>query len=63
MKPTLDFAYHYLIFFSMFFLLTPPKSIRFTERMNEIKIEKKQDISIARENTEEILHSELLFKF
>jgi len=52
-----------MIFFSMAFLLTPPKYIRFNDKMNEIKIEKKHQIPVARENTIEILHGEFLFKY
>jgi hypothetical protein len=47
----------------MTFLLTPPKVIRMYGKVNETKIEKKQQVSVARENTTEILHGELLFKF
>lgn len=63
MKFSLAFAFHYMIFFSMAFLLTPPKYIRFNDKMNEIKIEKKHQIPVARENTIEILHGEFLFKY
>lgn len=63
MKPNLSFTYHSVIFLVMTFLLTPPKVIRMYGKVNETKIEKKQQVSVARENTTEILHGELLFKF
>ncbi len=64
MKLSLALTLHYVIFLNMAFLLTPPKYIRFlNEKMNEVKSEKKQQIPVARENTTEILHSEMLFKF
>ena len=55
-------SFHYVIFFTLFLLLTPAKHIRPFERLSEIKIAKTEQPSIAIENTEEILHGELLFK-
>lgn len=55
-------TFNYIIFFCLSLLLTPAKHIHIVERINEIKIEKTQEPGIARENTEEILRGELLFK-
>lgn len=63
MKPNLSFTFHYMMLVIMNFLLTPPKFIHTHGKVTETKIETKQQISVVRENTTEILHSELLFKF
>ena len=63
MRLSLTFTLHYMIFISTAILLTPAKFSRSCEKINEIKIEKKQQASVARENTTELLHSEILFKY
>lgn len=57
------FTLHYMIFIGMAILLAPAKLIRCCEKVNEIKIVKKQQPSVAMENTAELLHSEILFKY
>ena len=47
----------------MAILLNPANSARSFEKVNEIKIEKKQQASVAQQNVTELLHSEILFKY
>ena len=69
MKPSVLSVFHYLIFFWAALLLTPPKMLWQSERSNEcnqksqLKIKNTNSVSVAKENTIELLHSELLFRY
>lgn len=67
MKPSILTAFHYIIFFWAVLLLTPPKNLdqksNECNKQIELKIEKNDQVSIAKENTTDLLHGELLFKF
>ena len=63
MKISLAFTLQYMIFFIMALLLTPTKYIRFGQKLKATKIEQKLQVPVAKENTLEILHGELLFKY
>ena len=69
MKPSVLSVFHYLIFFWAVLLLTPPKILWQSERSNEynkecqLKIKNANSVSVAKENTIELLHSELLFRY
>ncbi len=63
MKFSLAFTFHYMTFLSMAILLTPAKFIRFLEKINEIKIEKKQQTPAAMETAAELLHDEIFFRY
>lgn len=52
-----------MISISIAFLFTATKYVAVTEKKIDIKIEKKQQAFVAKENTTEILHGELLFRF
>ena len=63
MKLSLAFTFNYIIFISMAILLAPAKLSYSCEKIKEVKIEKKQQASVARENATELLHSEILFRY
>ncbi len=63
MKFNSVFTFHYLVFLNMAMFLTPAKFIRSPEKVDEIKIEKRQRFSLVRENTAELLHGEILFRY
>lgn len=69
MKSNVLSAFHYLLFFDLMFLLTPLRTLHQPERTSEcdensnLKIEKSNEIRLAKENTTELLHSGLLFKY
>lgn len=64
MKLSFAFTFHYMIFLGVAILLSPVRSIRSHEKVDEIKIEKKQlRASEEGDNQTEILHSEILFKY
>ncbi len=68
MKPGILSLLQYVIFFWAVFLLTPSQMVRQYEESNEydkknqLKTEKIDQVTLARENTKDILHGELLFK-
>lgn len=63
MKLDLAFAFHYMLFFSIAFLITPPKHMHLNKVIDEIKTDKKHPLSVSEGNAIEILHSDFLFKF
>lgn len=65
MKTNLISAFHYIIFFQAMLLLTPPGRISIYDKSNECdyNTEKTINTTVARENTVELLNSELLFKY
>ena len=63
MKLSLTFTYHYIIFLGMAILFTPAKLVCSHKEKNEIRIEKKQQISAAVENTAGLISSDMFFKY
>ncbi len=62
MKYYITFIYQYIVIFSMALLITPAKTVHTCEKMSEIKIEK--NIPAApEENTSDVLHGEMLFRY
>jgi hypothetical protein len=62
MKCNITYTYHYLLFLSLALLLAPTTIIRSETAAKEIKIEKNKQQPLANESTEELLHSEMLFR-
>ena len=69
MKPNVLTILHYIIFFWILFLLTPPKMFLHDDGRDkrdkkiQLRIKNINQVSLAKENTTDFLHSELLFKF
>ena len=62
MKQSTIYNYQFYVFFGLALLLTPPKTIRQVHSVNDAAAAKKEQ-TIAMENTFDILHSEILFKY
>jgi hypothetical protein len=62
MKPNLTFNSHYIVFLSLALLLTPGTMFRPCNNLLEKKVEHSQH-STAEKSSEELLHSEMLFRY
>ena len=58
----LAITFHYMIILSLTILLSPANPVRSGLKINAVKIEKQQT-SIVKKNTAELLYSEILFKY
>jgi hypothetical protein len=63
MKLNIALTYQYIVFLGMVLLVTPATSVHTSEKTNEIKTEKHKQQPLANENSSELLHSEMLFRF
>ncbi len=62
MKLSLTSAFHYILF-ALALLVTAPKMIDLCDKVKEVKAVKVEKELVAKENTAEILHSEILFRY
>ncbi|MGI8636645.1 MAG: hypothetical protein ACR2KZ_14710 [Segetibacter sp.] len=63
MKLNIAFTYHYIIFLSLALFLVPGTLIIPSTKTKKIKIEKNEPQRVANENTEELLHGDILFRY
>lgn len=63
MKLILAFTFQYIIFLNIAFLHPPANYLGLKKKVSEIKMKKRQQVSVSTSNTREILRGELLFKF
>ncbi len=62
MNLILTFTFQYMIFLTMAFLLNPANTVRSCQKEDDPKIEK-HETPVASENTRELLHGEILFRY
>ena len=63
MKLNTTFTYPYILFLGVALLLAPTTFIRSWAKAKEIKFEKSIQQTVANENSLEVLHGEMLFRF
>jgi hypothetical protein len=63
MKLSLTYTFHYILFLTSALFVGPGNNIHACNKSEEIKIEKNKQALLAREDTEELLHGALFFRY
>ncbi|MDB5250159.1 MAG: hypothetical protein JWQ40_4553 [Segetibacter sp.] len=62
MKLSITSTFHYIVF-ALVLLFAPANMVTVCSKLAEVKSEINEQVPIAKENTNEILHSEILFRY